>query len=219
MNGSSSNHPGRATAAVVGLIIVLTVLAVGAIHFTAASGKVAQAAAEGAVSGSAKHPVSASQPGAQKIPKAVSPTADPALSIHGSPRHQSAAATPTAAPTTPITSSTPVPSSSSPSPRPTGTHASSAPRTEREWRTGANTFSDPDNASGMGPKIAPGAYVLVSCKLYDPSIVSTNPGGYWYRIASSPWGNRYYAVANTFLNGDPWAGPYTHPTDLTVPNC
>ena len=71
----------------------------------------------------------------------------------------------------------------------------------------------------MGPKIAPGAYVLVSCKLYDPSIVSANPGGYWYRIANSPWDNQYYAVANTFLNGDPWGGPYTHPTDLSVPNC
>jgi hypothetical protein len=70
----------------------------------------------------------------------------------------------------------------------------------------------------MGPKIAAGAYVLVSCKLYDPSIASANPGGYWYRIASSPWKNLYYAVANTFLNGDPWGGPYTHPTDFSVPD-
>ena len=46
-----------------------------------------------------------------------------------------------------------------------------------------------------------------------------NPGGYWYRIESSPWGNRFYALANTFLNGDPWGGPYTHPTDLSVPDC
>ena len=91
--------------------------------------------------------------------------------------------------------------------------------TEQEWHTGANTFTDPNNASGMGQKIAPGQYVQVTCKLFDPSIGSASPGGYWYLIASSPWDNQYYAVANTFLNGDPWGGPYTHPTDLSVPNC
>jgi hypothetical protein len=46
-----------------------------------------------------------------------------------------------------------------------------------------------------------------------------NPDGYWYRIASPPWNDRYYAPANTFMNGDPWNGPYTHNTDLKVPNC
>ena len=48
----------------------------------------------------------------------------------------------------------------------------------------------------------------------------TNPGGYWYRIASSPWNGNFYAVANTFWNGDV-AGqpPYTHDVDLAVPDC
>ena len=110
-------------------------------------------------------------------------------------------------------------SSSSPGPQPAVTTSHSAPHTEREWHTGAGTFSDPHSASGPGSKIAPGQYVLVSCKLYDPSIASIKPGGYWYRIASKPWNNKYYAAANTFLNGDPWGGPYTHPTDLDVPNC
>lgn len=98
-------------------------------------------------------------------------------------------------------------------------HSHSVLHAEREWYTGANTFSDPHTASGLGPKVAPGEYVLVSCKLHDPSIASANPGGYWYRIASLPWNNQYYAVANTFLNGDPWGGPYTHATDLKVPDC
>jgi hypothetical protein len=98
-------------------------------------------------------------------------------------------------------------------------HPHSGSITEQEWHTGANTFSDPRNASGLGPKIAAGQYVRVSCRLHDPSIASANPGGYWYRIASPPWNNQYYAVANTFLNGDPWNGPYTHPTDLSVPTC
>ena len=82
-----------------------------------------------------------------------------------------------------------------------------------------NTFTNYHNASGMGPAIAAGQWVQVSCKVYDPTIASVNPDGYWYRIASSPWNNAYYSPANTFMNGDPYGGPYTHNTDFAVPNC
>jgi hypothetical protein len=82
-----------------------------------------------------------------------------------------------------------------------------------------NTFTNPNNASGMGPSIAAGQWVQVSCKVYAPYIASVNPDGYWYRIAASPWDNAYYAPANTFMNGDPYGGPYTHNTDFAVPNC
>ena len=82
-----------------------------------------------------------------------------------------------------------------------------------------NTFTNYHNASGVGPAIAAGQWVQVSCKVYDPTIQSVNPDGYWYRIASSPWNNAYYAPANTFMNGDPYGGPYTHNTDFAVPNC
>jgi hypothetical protein len=91
---------------------------------------------------------------------------------------------------------------------------------EQEGSLGANTFTNPYNASGMGPKIGAYAWVDVSCKVYAPQIVSANPDGYWYRIASPPWNNAYYAVANTFWNGDvPGQKPYTHNTDWAVPNC
>lgn len=53
----------------------------------------------------------------------------------------------------------------------------------------------------------------------DGTIASVNPDGYWYRISSSPWNNSYYAAANTFLNGDPPNGPYSHNTDFAVPDC
>jgi hypothetical protein len=86
-------------------------------------------------------------------------------------------------------------------------------------RHGVPTFADYGNASAPGPSISFGQSVQVSCKIYDPSIPSARPGGYWYRIASSPWNNSYYAIANTFLNGDPPDGPYTHPYDPTVPDC
>lgn len=82
-----------------------------------------------------------------------------------------------------------------------------------------NTFTNYHNASGMGPAIAAGQWVQVSCKVYDPTIASVNPDGYWYRIASSPWNSAYYSPANTFMNGDPYGGPYTHNTDFAVPNC
>jgi hypothetical protein len=82
-----------------------------------------------------------------------------------------------------------------------------------------NTFTNYHNASGEGPAIAAGQWVQVSCKVYDPTIASVNPDGYWYRIASSPWNNSYYSPANTFMNGDPYGGPYTHNTDFNVPTC
>jgi hypothetical protein len=90
---------------------------------------------------------------------------------------------------------------------------------EQQGHHGVNTFTNYHNASGMGPSIGAGAWVQVSCKVYDPYIQSVNPDGYWYRIASSPWNDAYYSPANTFMNGDPWNGPYTHNTDFNVPDC
>ncbi len=90
---------------------------------------------------------------------------------------------------------------------------------ETEGHNGVNTFTDPTTASGEGPRVAPAQQVQVSCKVYAPQIASVNPDGYWYLIASAPWNGSYYAPANTFMNGDPWDGPYTHNTDMNVPDC
>jgi hypothetical protein len=101
-----------------------------------------------------------------------------------------------------------------PPPPPPATHS------EQQGSLGANTFTNPFNASGQGQKIQPNQTVEVSCKVYAPQIASANPDGYWYRIASAPWSNSYYAVANTFWNGDiPGHKPYTHNTDFAVPDC
>jgi len=116
----------------------------------------------------------------------------------------------------PSPSATPSPVSS-PTPTPP-----SPPLTFSEQETPnhpVNTFTDYDNASGEGPAIAAGLWVQVSCKVYDPTIASVNPDGYWYRIASAPWADAYYSPANTFMNGDPYGGPYTHNTDFNVPDC
>lgn len=96
---------------------------------------------------------------------------------------------------------------------------SGKPYAEQEGSIGAPTFASPYSGK-QGAKIPPGAWVQVSCKMLAPTIPSTSPDGYWYRIASSPWNNAYYAVANTFLNGDILGRtPYTHYTDFKVPDC
>lgn len=90
---------------------------------------------------------------------------------------------------------------------------------EEEYnKNGASTFQFL-NGSGPGQPLEFQETVMVSCKIRNTTLPSATPDGYWYRIASMPWDNRYYAVANTFLNGDPPDGPYTHNTDLAVPNC
>lgn len=75
---------------------------------------------------------------------------------------------------------------------------------EQQGHRGVNTFTNYHNASGPGTRVDPGAWVQVSCKAYDGTIASANPDGYWYRIASAPWSDQYYAPANTFMNGDAW---------------
>jgi transcriptional regulator with XRE-family HTH domain len=90
---------------------------------------------------------------------------------------------------------------------------------EQEFNpNGAPTFLNVDG-SGAGEPIGYGQFVQVSCKIYNVTVPSTKPDGYWYRVAGMPWDNHYYAVANTFGNGDRMGGPYTHNTDWRIPNC
>lgn len=92
--------------------------------------------------------------------------------------------------------------------------------TEQEFNpNGASTFAHLDG-SGAGTPVTYGQYVQVSCKVYSTIVTSTKPDGYWYRLASLPWDNHYYAVANTFGNGDKLGHPpFTHNTDWRVPDC
>ena len=92
--------------------------------------------------------------------------------------------------------------------------------TEQVGSLGAPTFLNPHAATGEGPRIGALTTVEVSCKTYAPEIPSANPDGYWYRIHSEPWRDLYYAVANTFENGDvPGQSTPPHNTDLNVPDC
>jgi len=123
-----------------------------------------------------------------------------------------------------LTSSPSPPAANFPNPNrhPTAPSNGSVTRTytEQEFNPGgASTFAHLDG-SGAGTPVAYGQYVRVSCKVYSTIVTSTKPDGYWYRLASLPWDNHYYAVANTFGNGDKLNHPpYTHNTDWRVPNC
>jgi lysophospholipase L1-like esterase len=142
------------------------------------------------------------------------------VSIQVSPLESLPPGTPGVVSSGPLGGSSPSPS---PSPSPgEGAPQPPAPTTHSEQETPnhpVNTFTNYHNASGLGPPIAAGQWVEVSCRVYDPTIASVNPDGYWYRIASAPWSNAYYSPANTFMNGDPYGGPYTHNTDFAVPVC
>lgn len=144
------------------------------------------------------------------------PDVPPAPSVDPEP---SPSATPAAQ--KPVIAPVPVPVPvSPPTPVPAPPAASNTYRVQQGTH-GANTFRNPQNASGQGPRVGAMQWIDVYCKAKPPStIASASPDGYWYKIASPPWNGAYYAVANTFWNGDiPGQMPYTHNTDFSIPDC
>jgi hypothetical protein len=83
-----------------------------------------------------------------------------------------------------------------------------------------NTWTNYTNAGGTaGPQIARYTTVQISCKLQGFAVANGNT--WWYRIASSPWSNVYYASADAFYNNGATSGslvgtPYHDPA---VPVC
>jgi hypothetical protein len=90
---------------------------------------------------------------------------------------------------------------------------------EQAGSFGAPTFADPYNAAEEGPRIAAMGHVEVLCRVFAPQIESTEPDGYWYRLASEPFDGRFYAAANVFWNGQSPGVGETINTDLAVPIC
>lgn len=83
-----------------------------------------------------------------------------------------------------------------------------------------NTWTNYTNAGGTaGPRIPRYTTVQISCKLTGFRVADGNT--WWYRIASAPWNNNFYASADAFYNngatsgsllGTPWVDP-------AVPDC
>lgn len=87
----------------------------------------------------------------------------------------------------------------------------------------AHTWTNYTNASGVeGPTIANYQTVRVSCRVTGFKVADGNT--WWYRIASNPWNNAYYASADAFFNNGQASGslvgtPWVDPLVPIVPNC
>jgi len=83
-----------------------------------------------------------------------------------------------------------------------------------------NTWTNYSDAGGtQGPSISTGQTVQITCKVTGFKVADGN--SWWYRIASSPWSNSYYASADAFYNDGATSGSLsgTPFDDPAVPNC
>jgi hypothetical protein len=86
--------------------------------------------------------------------------------------------------------------------------------------SGSGTFTDYTHANGnLGQRIASYQTIRVSCRLTGFTTADGNP--WWYRVASSPWNNAYYAPADNFYNNGATSGSLigTPFVDTNVPLC
>ena len=83
-----------------------------------------------------------------------------------------------------------------------------------------NTWSNYVHASGTAGQIIPNqTKVMVSCRVNGFKVADGNT--WWYRIASKPWANKFYASADAFYNNGTSGGPLkgTPYYDVSVPIC
>ena len=83
-----------------------------------------------------------------------------------------------------------------------------------------HTWTNYVSAGGtQGASIASFQTVQVACKLTGFRVADGNT--WWYRIASSPWNNTFYASADAFYNNGATSGSLigTPFFDPAVPNC
>lgn len=83
-----------------------------------------------------------------------------------------------------------------------------------------NTWTNYTNAGGTaGPRIPRYTTVQISCKLTGFRVADGNT--WWYRIASAPWNNNFYASADAFYNNGATSGSLkgTPFVDQAVPDC
>jgi len=110
-------------------------------------------------------------------------------------------------------------SSSSPAPAPTPAPAP-APTYAETVGGPTNTWTNYSNAGGThGPTIAAYQTVQIACTVQGFRVADGNTA--WYRIASSPWNNQYYASADAFYNNGATSGSLagTPFVDPKIPSC
>jgi hypothetical protein len=128
--------------------------------------------------------------------------------------------TPFVDPTVPLCPGQSNPTSPEPSPPPTPPEPS-PPATHAETTGGVtHTWTDYGDAGGtQGPSIPSNDTVQISCKVEGFRVADGNT--WWYRIASGPWSNAYYASADAFYNNGQTSGSLigTPFVDVNVPSC
>ncbi|WP_157592501.1 NlpC/P60 family protein [Solirubrobacter soli] len=110
----------------------------------------------------------------------------------------------------------------SPAPTPTPTSPVPTPGATYPETTGGvtHTWTDYANAGGTeGATIASNQTVNVACKVQGFRVADGNT--WWYRIASAPWNNGFYASADAFYNNGQTSGSLqgTPFVDPAVPLC
>jgi hypothetical protein len=83
-----------------------------------------------------------------------------------------------------------------------------------------HTWTDYSDAGGTeGPSIPAFTTVQVACAVQGFRV--SDGDTWWYRIASSPWSNSYYASADAFYNNGQTSGSLhgTPFVDPAVPGC
>lgn len=84
----------------------------------------------------------------------------------------------------------------------------------------AHTWTNYTNAGGtMGPSVSAYQTIRVACRVTGFKAADGNV--WWYRIASSPWNNAFYASADAFYNNGQTSGSLigTPWVDTNVPTC
>lgn len=126
---------------------------------------------------------------------------------------------PTVTPAPPHPNPTPTPAP--PHPQPTPTHPpTQTTYPETAGSTGGNTFTNPANAGApLGQRVGDYQTIRVSCRLTGWKAQDGNT--WWYRIASSPWNNAFYAPADNYYNNGATSGSLigTPFVDTKVPMC
>jgi surface antigen len=83
-----------------------------------------------------------------------------------------------------------------------------------------DTWTNYTNAGGTeGPSIPSGETVQIACKIVGFAVADGNT--WWYRIASGPWNEAFYASADAFYNDGRTSGSLVNTpfVDGAVPNC
>jgi serine/threonine protein kinase len=149
--------------------------------------------------------------------QASSPAAGNQTSTSPGPGQTSPAVTQTS-PAAELTSSSPAPA---PVPATSTSASPSRPATHAETTGGVtHTWTDYSDAGGSeGASIPTNATVQIACKVTGFKVADGNT--WWYRIASSPWSDAYYASADAFYNNGQTSGSLsgTPFVDPNVPNC